>query len=81
MEDVLAVADQAEQLGIFTADRDLLTCPSCGLMEDVLFDGRLVVVAPADPATDVGVRFVEEGSTGRYRCPGCGATVSEAESP
>jgi hypothetical protein len=34
----------ARRLGIFTEDRALLTCPTCGLMEDVLFDGRLVNV-------------------------------------
>jgi hypothetical protein len=68
---------EAERLGIFTGDRDLLTCPSCGLMEDVLFDGRLVTVTKSDSRSDSGMRFTEE-SAGIYKCPGCGAQVLES---
>jgi hypothetical protein len=33
---------QARALGIFTDDRELLECPSCGLLEDVTAEGLLV---------------------------------------
>ncbi|MBU3910965.1 MAG: hypothetical protein KKD90_00080, partial [Candidatus Omnitrophica bacterium] len=36
------IQKQAEKLGIFTGTRDLLHCKKCGLMEDILCDGRLV---------------------------------------
>lgn len=66
---------QAEALGIFTEDRELLTCPKCGLQEDVQADGRLIT---SDKGTqdfsDSGLRFTDAGD-GRYCCPRCRALV------
>ena len=49
MDDLIALARQLEQvkhqaraLGIFTNDRELLECSSCGLLEDVTAEGQLV---------------------------------------
>lgn len=66
---------QARLLGLFPNDRDLLTCPRCGLGEDVLSDGRLVTnVEPGEP--DTGLRFIEPARAGaRFRCPRCGAAA------
>ena len=36
-----ALKKQAQTLGIFTNDRELLECPACGLKEDVTFEGML----------------------------------------
>jgi len=41
------VKNQAKALGIFTNDRELIECPSCGLLEDVTFEGLLVTYRTA----------------------------------
>ena len=33
---------RARALGLFTGHRELLTCPKCGLLEDILIGGTLV---------------------------------------
>ena len=67
----------ARRLGIFVDDRQLLACSKCGLMEDVLFDGRLVTCREAG-GDDTGLRFSEHPrADGRFVCPECG-TVIEA---
>jgi len=67
----------ARRFGIFVDDRELLTCPKCGLMEDVLFDGRLVTCREAG-GDDTGLRFSEHPrADGRFVCPECG-TVNMA---
>ena len=74
------VREQAEALGIFWADRELLECPSCGLVEDVACDGRLMTYKPSDEAiTDTGLRFEEEDEC-HYRCPKCGTLVETGAS-
>ena len=66
---------QARVLGIFTDDRELLECPSCGLLEDVTFEG-LLVTYPKDSADlkDCGLRFRPVGET-RFDCPSCGTRI------
>lgn len=67
---------QARALGVFTNDRDVLTCPKCGLMEDVLVDGRLVTYHEENNPKDTGLRFAESAQqSGRFTCPECGADV------
>ncbi len=71
------VTKNAHSLGIFVGDRELLVCPRCGLMEDVLADGRLITCHAAGEA-DTGLRFAENRRRdGRFICPGC-RTVIEA---
>ena len=71
---------RARMAGIFPCDRELLTCKSCGLMEDVLIDGRLITDRKESIGRDTGLRFVETGEgTGRFTCPSCGSEVREEE--
>lgn len=68
------VKQQARALGIFTDDRELLACPSCGLLEDVTAEGILVTY-PKDSKNveDTGLRF-HQLDTESFQCPACGAT-------
>jgi len=66
----------AREVGIFLNDRELLSCNSCGLLEDVDITGRLITYKSGDPVFDSGMRFVKgEGDT--YVCPVCGAIARE----
>ena len=73
-----AIRAQVKAHGGFVADRDLHQCPACGLMEDVLYGGKLVTCwrQSAQPV-DTGLRFKEVGAD-RLACPCCGC-VSFAE--
>ena len=63
---------QVKAQGGIGADRDLHQCPACGLMEDVLYGGKLVTCwrQSAQPV-DTGLRFKEVGAD-QLACPGCG---------
>lgn len=63
---------QVKAQGGFVGDRDLHQCPACGLMEDVLFSGKLVTYwwQSAQPV-DTGLRFKEVGAD-QLVCPCCG---------
>jgi predicted RNA-binding Zn-ribbon protein involved in translation (DUF1610 family) len=83
MDDLIALARQLEQvkrqaraLGIFTNDRELLECPSCGLLEDVTSEGRLVTYPRSSrDMRDGGQRFIQLDDTS-FQCPSCGANVT-----
>jgi hypothetical protein len=76
-----ALQDQARSRGIFTEDRDLLECDSCGLQEDVLSTGVLVTRQAGEPdAPDTGLRF-QEISPNVFACPRCAQKVVIAEEP
>jgi len=66
---------QAQTLGIFTGDRELLACPACGLKENVAFDGALFTCRDAALDVDSGMRFPEPDDDGVSCCPGCGGEV------
>jgi len=68
------VEKQAEALGIFLNDRDLIECPTCGLLEDVEINGKLITYFQDEKTKDIGLRFHEE-STGLFRCPNCKNTI------
>jgi len=73
---VSALNERARELGLFTDDRELLTCPRCGLMEDVLIDGRLVTWRGVGGGQDTGLRFVEvEDGSCKYVCPQCRTVI------
>jgi hypothetical protein len=76
---VVALQAKARALGIFTNDRELLTCLKCGLQEDVTFSGYLITSHADSVGEDSGLRF-EQLAQGRFRCPACGATVREVDS-
>lgn len=73
-----AIRAQVKAQGGFVGDRDLHQCHACGLMEDVLFSGKLVTCwhLSAQPV-DTGLRFKEVGAD-QLACPCCGC-VSFAE--
>lgn len=74
--DLQELKRQAQTHGIFTSDRDLLECSSCGLWEDVTSEGVLTVYHKDDPLPeDSGLRFreVDESS---FECPGCKAIIT-----
>ena len=69
---------QAKALGIFTDERNLLTCPHCGLFEDVTFDGFLITsLAHAKESLDTGLRF-REIAPDAYCCPSCQSEVQSS---
>jgi len=72
-----ALRAMAKPLGVFTNDRELLECPSCGLLEDVASGGLLITSWPKTLGRDTGLRF-RELRGGRFRCPECGVMVREA---
>jgi len=69
--------EEARRVGIFPNDRELLSCPKCGLQEDVLIGGYLATtLGPYDP--DTGLRFQESlDDDTLFICPNCGAEVRE----
>ena len=72
----------AAKLGIFTNDRELLTCPKCDLQEDVAITGMLFVTAPSDRNHDTGLCFKSvKRRTGYWRCPACGSEFKEPAEP
>ena len=69
----------ARKLGLFVEDRELLTCPRCGLEEDVAFDGRLLVTVPGNRRCDTGLRFARATKRGDWwRCPKCKSVLKES---
>ena len=59
------VRQEARALGIFTDERELLECPSCGLLEDVTGEGVLATYPKdSDDMKDSGLRFslIDENS-------------------
>lgn len=70
---LIKIKAEAKKLGLFAEDRDWISCPQCGLEEDVAFGGKLLVTAPANRAVDTGLRFTLVKKDGdMWRCPGCG---------
>lgn len=70
--------DIARKLGLFIEDRELLTCPRCGLQEDIAIDGRLLVAAPGNRGCDTGLRFAQVRTRGSWwRCPNCKTVLKE----
>jgi hypothetical protein len=63
------IRQQAEAVGLFIDDRELLRCSGCGLQEDVLSDGRLVTYqVNAEDASDSGLRFAAANCE-NFVCP------------
>jgi hypothetical protein len=71
---LLNVKKQAEAIGLFTHDRELLEC-TCGLIEDVAFDGSLFTYHKNDRAfKDTGLRFIKINEN-TFCCPVCEAKL------
>jgi hypothetical protein len=65
---------QAKAFGVFVNDRELLECPSCGLLEDVTSTGLLITCRTAALGEDTGLRFVPLADN-IFRCPSCARRV------
>lgn len=66
----------AQENGLFLNDRELLSCDSCGLLEDVDITGRLITYKSGEAVFDSGMTF-EKGEGDTYVCPVCGAPSRE----
>ena len=65
----------ASSLGLFTDDRQLLVCPSCGLQEDVTIEGMLITHDfESLDISDSGLRFTERQDW-HFSCPRCAADI------
>ena len=73
-----ALQKRARELGLFDNSRELLTCPKCGLAEDVTVEGLLLVSKPQYQWVDTGLRFKEQRG-GRFKCPLCGGAFAAPE--
>lgn len=60
---VVALQKHARSMGLFPGDRELLECPKCGLLEDVLMGGKLITYHAGAEGQDSGLRFVELSRT------------------
>ena len=77
---LVKIKEEAERLGIFTGDRELLECPKCGLIEDVDAYGRLFTVFKDAPYKDTGLNFREVGNKeNTFCCPNCGKVIAVNE--
>lgn len=71
---------EAAELGIFTDERELLTCPKCSLQEDVATTGMLFVTVASDRKHDTGMRFKKiPRRVGYWRCPACKTEFAEQD--
>ncbi len=62
-------------LWLFTNDRELLVCTSCGLQEDVTIEGMLITHdCESLDVSDSGLRFIEL-QDGHFSCPRCDANI------
>ena len=76
-QEITKIKKQADELGLFTHDRDLLECKFCGLMEDVTFEGFLITYFNSEDIEyhkmkDSGKRFIETNDPNIFICPECG---------
>ncbi len=63
-------------LGGFDYSRELLSCPACGLFEDVNAKGILITAESDYPEDDTGLRFTKLNE-GEWECPDCGHLCRE----
>lgn len=81
VEKLVELQQQADALGIFMDDRELLDCDGCGLHEDITAQGKLITSMEGHLGQDSGLRFDELGDHA-FRCPQCGEIllISDADS-
>jgi hypothetical protein len=67
----------AKQHGLFLNDRELVSCPQCGLTEDIAFSGKLFTYYKDDPDfKETGLQFVSlDGNAEYLKCPVCKVEV------
>jgi len=73
-EALVGVWAQAKAVGVFTGERGLIECGCCGLRENVLAGGTLIVDSAGRPSEDSGLRFTPApAEPEQFGCPRCGA--------
>ena len=66
-------AAEARKRGVYVGDRDLVSCPRCGLFEDVRLNGILITSWIEHVCVDTGLRFIEDQRDREMLvCPACG---------
>jgi predicted RNA-binding Zn-ribbon protein involved in translation (DUF1610 family) len=63
----------ADLHGVFLDDREMLSCPQCGLKEDTTFSGKLFTYKKGDPEfKETGLQFIAlDDQDERFKCPTC----------
>ena len=80
IEQIVTLKKTMKAAGMFTDDRELLECPSCGLQEDVAMGGRLIVTRKGNRKRDTGLRFKElDQKNVWFACPSCKRKIKAAE--
>ncbi|MFA7229908.1 MAG: hypothetical protein WC071_01430 [Victivallaceae bacterium] len=73
------IQEQADKLGIFTENRELLECEKCGLLEDYTFKHGLITYVAANctggKLKDSGLRFKATDNPSQFICPQCGNSI------
>ncbi len=75
-DQLAAVQKQAQEMGLFMNDRELLECSRCALMENVTHTGVLITCRETALDQDTGLRFTKVKDQ-TFRCPSCGELVTE----
>lgn len=67
----------AKQHGLFLNDRELVSCPKCGLTENIAFSGKLFTYYKDDPYfKETGLQFGSlDGNAEYLKCPVCKVEV------
>jgi hypothetical protein len=63
-------------LGGFDHSRELLSCPACGMFEDLTDQGKLITAESDYPGDDTGLRFTRLNED-EWECPDCGHLCRE----
>lgn len=71
-KEINSLKAKIKEAGGFAEDRELLECSSCGLLEDVSFDGMWLVYKKGDEQKDTGLRFIPlDNEDILFKCPVC----------
>ena len=71
IKEIKLLQDEAKSLGLFAHHRELAECPDCQLVEDVTYQGKLLVYRGDNYYEDTGLRF-KELKNNAVQCPECG---------
>lgn len=73
--------ERAKLQGIFTYDRETLSCPQCGLTEGIAFSGKLYAYKRGDTEfKDTGFQFIALDDRNEwFKCPLCNTKIQSPE--
>lgn len=74
--------EMANKHGIFLYDRETVSCPQCGLTEDIAFSGKLFTYYKDDlEFKETGFQFIPlDGNAECFKCPVCNIEASQNNS-